>query len=378
MPTKRQVVVLTRQRPKPRRQRRNKRVQMIVQQKRAKPIPGISGLATDRAVRQFQMALRNPFSPDALGVRVIDSVCYPTTVSHLRFKVSCQTTAAGTFQAVILPFLHANMILNAGTTIGSPGVYPLNTAVSYAALQTDIRAFFSNYRIVTWGARVILTDANQTAKGVFTAAPVLLAGPVPGEDILGGAAATTTERILDAFSLPTPTEAIASMPGAVAVNAQDLMQRGELTMRGLAYSVTAYNMKSIRPLSNWSVNTAVGTVPYLVDLANNDFQHFETSSAYSGDGQLGYLLSVSGAPPSTSEFSLEFIYHIEGVPRPTSSVVMTSTPSPAGGTSTVERVLAAMTSAGDYFAMGTSVLDRLGKLGTQMYTFRNRARLLMR
>lgn len=332
----------------------------------------------DKAVRQFQAALRNPFCPDALGVRVIDSVCYPTTVSHLRFKVACQTTATGTFQAVILPFLHANMILNAGTTTGSPGVYPLNSSVSYVALQTDLRNFFTTYRIVTWGARIILTDANQTAKGVYTAAPVLLAGPVPGEDILGGTGATTTDRILQAFSVPTPTEAIASMPGAVAVNAQDLMQRGELTMRGLAYSVTAYDMKSLRPDSNWTVDTAVGTGPYLVDLANTDFARFEVSSAYTGDGQLGYLLSVSGAPASTSEFSLEFIYHIEGVPKPSAGVVMTSTPSPAGGTSTVERVLAAMTSVGDYFAMGTSVLDRLGKLGTQMYSFRNRARLMMR
>lgn len=223
---------------------------------------------------------------------------------------------------------------------------------------------------------MILTDANQTAKGVFTAAPFLMAGKVPGESTLA-VAAQNNSAILQAFGAPTPTEAIASMPGAVAVNAQDLMQRGELTMRGLAYTTTAYNMKSIGGTTSWTATAGffqsggLYSPPSSVTAA-------EASSAYTADGQLGYLLSVSGAPASTAEFSLEFIYHLEGVPQPSSGMVMTSTPSPAGTTTTVERVLAAMNTAGEYFAMGTSVADKLGRLGTQMYRFTNQPRLLLR
>lgn len=331
------------------------------------------------ALRQFQLALRDPFSPDALGVRVIDSVCYPTTVSHLRFKATCTTTATGTFQAVLLPFLHANSILAAGTMTGNPGVYAYNTSVSYVALPNALKTFYTSYRVVAWGVRIILTDSNQNARGTYTLAPVMLAGKVPGPAALGLTAANNA-AIMAAFGVPTPSEAIASMPGAVAVNAQDLMTRGEMLARGLTYSPTAFDMKAV---TNDGVVWSGGTKhfhqsPAIWDSATSVTSIVEQTTVNQGQGQLAYLLSVANAPASTAEFQLEFIYHIEGVPQPSSGVVMTSTPSPAGSTAVLERVLAAMTSAGDYFAMGTNVADRLGQLGTQMYRFRNAGRQLLR
>ena len=173
------------------------------------------------AVRQFQIALRNPFSPEALGVRAIDAVCYPTTVSHLRFKQTCTTTAGGAFTAVLLPFLHANMILVSGTATGAPGTYAGNANISYAVSGATLKSFFSACRVVSWGVRVILTDSNQNAKGTYTVTPVLLGGYVPGENICTVAAFNTTAQCA-AFGVPVPTEAIASMPSAVAVNARGI------------------------------------------------------------------------------------------------------------------------------------------------------------
>lgn len=333
------------------------------------------------AVKQFQLALRNPFSPDALGVRVVDAVCYPTTVSHMRFKVNCTTTATGTFQIALLPFLHANSILYAGTTTGNPGTYGLNTSVGYVTTGATLKTFFSCYRVAAWGVRVILTDSNQNAKGTYTMAPIMLAGNVPGENGLNGVAATGPAQLLSAFGCPAPVETIASMPGAVAVNAQDLMTRGELLARGLTYLPTAYNMKALNNTGVVFGGAGGDDVfiqgPGIWDTATKTTTLPEVNGMGQGDGQLAYLLSVANAPANTSEFQLEYIYHIEGVPQPSAGVVMTSVPSPAGSTSTIERVTAAMTSAGEYFAMGTQVLDRLGNLGTQMYRFRNRSRMLM-
>jgi len=330
---------------------------------------------TDSAVRQYRLTLRNPFHPDAMGVRVVDSVCYPTTVSHLRFKVACTTTATGTFQAAILPFLQANMILNAGTATGNPGVYANNTSVSYVASLSTLKNLYSSFRVVAWGARVILTDANLTAKGVYTVAPVLLGGLVPGEQTLS-VAATTTANIFANFNLPQPTELIASMPAAAAVNAQDLMQRGELLMRGIPYSVTAYNMKIPLPNASWSATTGFTQGGGLYASATGTWPYVEQTNANSSDGLVGYLLSVSGAPASTSEFSIEFIYHIEGVPQPSSGLNMASSPSPAGTTMTVEKILSSMHTAGEYFALGTTVASALGGLGSKAYSLYGKRRNL--
>lgn len=330
------------------------------------------------ALRQFQLALKNPFSPDALGVRVVDAVCYPTTVSHLRFKTTCTTSAQGTFQCVLLPFLHANVIVTAGSLTGNPGTYVNNTVVGYAATAGTLRGFFTCYRVASWGVRIILTDSNQNAKGTYTVAPVLLSGPVPGESTLSVAAAGTT-NILNAFAVPSPTETIASMPGAVAVNAQDLMTRGELVARGLTYLPNAYNMKQVSNTAQvWVGDQSFTPGCGLWKAAGSLMTNVETNDTNDARGQIAYLLSVANAPASTAEFQLEFIYHLEGVPQPSAGVVMTSTPSPAGSTSTIERVLSVMNSAGEYFEMGTQIADRLSTLGTQMYHFRNRGRMLLR
>ncbi len=322
------------------------------------------------AMRQFQLALRNPFSPDALGVRAIDAICYPTTVSHLRFKQTCTTTAGGAFQAVLLPFLHANMILAAGTTTGAPGVYGANTAVSYVTSGVTLKNSFTNLRVVAWGARIILTDSNLNAKGTYTLAPVMLGSVVPGESVLQTNAAANTAAICAAFGVPVPAETAASMPGAIAVNAQDLMAKGELLARGVMYNASAYDMKCVSG-SSTAWNGTLYCVPGqgLYNTVGPSFTNVETNNLAEARGQIGYLLSVNNAPASTAEFQIEFIYHVEGIPQPSQGVVMTSTPSPSGSTNLIERVLATIHTAGDYFALGTGLMGKLGDLGTKMYQF---------
>jgi len=327
--------------------------------------------SVSQAIRQYMYALRNPFSPDALGVRVVDSVCYPTTVSHMRYKVTCTTTATGTFQAVILPFLQASLILNAGTATGAPFVYAANPSIAYSTSASALKNTFTACRVVTWGCRIILTDSNQNAKGTYTVAPVLLGGYVPEESVLQVAAGTQA-AIYSAFGVPTPSETVSAMPSAVAVNAQDLMANGELVMRGLMYSPTAYNMKPICNTGQaWVGTTAFSQAGALFTNAGA-VTTYATNYLGEASGQLAYVLSVANAPASTAEFQLEFVYHLEAVPQPQTSVVMTSTPSPAGSTSAVESVLSSLNSAGEYFAIGTNVANAAMSLGTRMYGF-NRA-----
>ena len=83
MPPKNQVVIYAP--PSGRGSKKNKRkksktkvqtLAMVSIPRRRKPktkTPRMLGGET--AVRQYMLAMRNPFSPDALGVRVVDSVC---------------------------------------------------------------------------------------------------------------------------------------------------------------------------------------------------------------------------------------------------------------------------------------------------------------
>ncbi len=382
MPPKANQVVLYRakptRKPKPRGMKKAVRtVQFVTMPKRKKKTGPRKMPSMAQAMRQYQIAIRNPFSPDALGVRVVDGVCYPTTVSHLRFKASVTTSATGTFQAVILPFLHAGMIVQAGSVTGMPNVYPVNTQIGYAISAGTLATFYTQCRVSSWGCRVILTDSNQNAKGTYTVAPVMLGGYVPGETVCTqGAASTTT--ILKAFGVPSPTETIASMPSAVAVNAQDLMTRGELVMRGLPYGPDAYNMKSVNNQGiSWAANQMFFPNSGLWNAATGAVTSIEQNTLNEANGQIGYLISVANAPADTQEFILEFIYHLEGIPLPTSGLVNTASPSPAGSTNTVERILSTLTSAGDYFAMGTSVAQGVAALGTKMYQFRQSTRMLL-
>lgn len=350
---------------------------VVVKRKPSRPArPGVSR-APMTAIKQYRLALRNPFSPDALGVRAVDSICYPTAVSHIRYKLSCTSTAGGTFSMVILPFIHANSILQLGTASGSPGTYAANPSVGVGAFPSVLKTLYSQFRIVTWGARIILTDSNQSAKGTYTVAPVMLGGYVPGENILGQPAVSSAV-LQQCFGIQNFNESITGLPGAVAVNAQDLMANGELVMRGLPYSVTAYDMKPLTAAAvNWNVNQTVSQPPTLIDSVVTSSLG-EASGCGDARGQIGYCLYAANLPPSTQEFQIEFIYHLEAVPLANlGSVVTTSTPSPPGSTHTVEQLLAAMNTAGEYFALGTNIAERLGNLGTRMYQFRNAARRKM-
>jgi len=175
---------------------------------------------------------------------------------------------------------------------------------------------------------------------------------------------------------PLPDETIAALPAAVTFNAQDLMARGEVTMRGLPYSVSAYNMKvPVDESATWSGTAYLAdqflfnsTGPALVNFTNGQGLLHNTS------GMIGYCLSVNGAPASTAEFSLEFVYHLEGVPVGSSSAVATSTPSPAGSTTYVESIMTAMHSAQEYVGVGIQAGRALATAAALMGRYRQGSR----
>lgn len=326
--------------------------------------------ASSELVARFARALRYPFSPDTIGIRVPDAICYPTNTAHIRVKCACTTDSSGVWAGLILPLPTLSVINNSGSIAGVNG-YTANSTVGGVSTPTNLSAQFLTYRVVSWGFRIILNDTNTNAKGIYSLAPFFMPANMPGAAILNNSASTGPSYIETVCGLPIPGTAVAQMPSNVALNAQDLLARGEVVARGVPYLPTAYNMRTTNADSygtNWNMNKALGE-QFIADVsaatATIGQSVISRAEEHRTDGMIGYVLYANGLPVSTQEFTLEYVYHLEGTPVFTNAVVPTAVPSPPGSTTLVETAIKAVHKAGDFFAQGTAAFAGVNSaLGT--------------
>jgi hypothetical protein len=170
--------------------------------------------------------------------------------------------------------------------------------------------------------------------------------------------------------MPVPSSYLSQLPAVASFNAQDLLARGEFMVKGVPYLASAYNMRSPNNefvAYNSSANYYVAEQFIANATANPSTvpqNYWDRLECHGTDGWMGYAVYCNGLPASTQEFTLEFIYHLEGVPVVTSSSVPTSSPSPAGSTSTVERVLTGLHSANDYFSLGGRMFNAMAPIAS--------------
>ncbi len=337
--------------PKAQPQKRKKK------KKRAKRRKNQIGISPNcNATRQFYYALKWPFAPDALGVRVPDSICYPTTTAHLRQTYVCTSDAAGVWSGAFLPLPTASCIMNVGSI--SMTSYTANTNIGYVTTPANLAQTFRTYRVVSWGVRIIITDTNMNAKGVYRVAPVLMPIAVPSYGIINLFTASNVTQICACFGIPVPDVNLPNLPAVAVFNAQDMMATGDFLLRGVPVLPTAYDMKTVYDTPLWSAGKYIASTSLVTDAATPTFSGagaFGNYELHITKGQIGYVMYVSGLPATTASFAVEIVYHLEGVPQSTNVAVPTSTPSPAGSTAIIERVAAALHTAGEYFAMGQKV-----------------------
>lgn len=350
--------------------------------------PG-GGPATD-VYAQYKIALRDPFSASAEGVRLPDSFRYPTTAVKFKQRVTLTSTAAGEMGFTMLPNPLFCMQILAGAQSGFQTMGSNVKCCRMLSRGDMLVARYGQYRVVAWGFRLLMSDTAFAAKGIYTVAPV----PIPQNSFLDpdqmaqitmGVAPPT-----DYLGMPRPDSTTELLPHARTFNAQDLMNKGDFLAVGVPYDPSC---KDFRPVPDDS-NTAFGSLPLYAGVAAGSafvtalglpstIANAGTVNTLDMAGNIGFLIYGTGLPPSTNELSLEVVYHVEVVLNPTAGNIAASvgSPPPVGSTSILENIY---TGVKDVFYFDKEMLETTGRLGmkglqfaTSQYNRRNKVRALM-
>lgn len=325
------------------------------------PLVG-NGTSTQPDVRQYHLALTNPFHPGSVGARVPDSFVIPTVTYHVRSAILCNSNVSGTFSCAIYPSPCLSMTVALGTVSGGVTSFAANTSSYYIANPNTVSSVLTAYRVVSWGVRIVPKDTMFAAKGKFYIAVVPTTANAPSFNTLNTVTATDNDVIgeyLVGMGLQTGGMAqIVNQPSVRAFSAADLLRK-EIQLAGVPVSPSFYEFKGTMDRHvPWNTNQNLADEA-VFDTTTKLLVNATTAGRKdpgSIRGGCAFLLYATGLPPSTQEFDLELVYHLEGEPNlgaiPTGgSLVPSSMRVLHGSTSLVEQALSAAHTAGKVISM---------------------------
>lgn len=309
------------------------------------------------SVRQYKNALVNPFDTSAIGVRVPDAFAMPTVTYHVRGAATCYTDSNGTWFGALLPSPCFTLIQGAGTILGNLTNFAQNTACFFVANPTTLSAAFSEYRVVSWGLRILPKDTALNLKGKFYVAIAPTTANAPSWNTMNTVTATNNGVVGEyCFGYPITNSSfgpgIMNLPSCRTFTVQDLM-RGEIQISGLPINTSFYDFRGTadRVSNPWNTNQTLAdefvynTTPAIVNSTAGG-----RKDVASLRGGMAVMIQFSGGQPSANEFDIEYIYHLEGTPNSTSAdggaLIPSSARASTGNSFTVENVIAAAHMAG--------------------------------
>ncbi len=333
---------------------------------------------------QYRLALTDPFDPDAIGCRVADSWQTPTSTYHIRQAITITTNASGTASFAVLPspcytFLAHDPAFTGPTVTGlySFAQNPLNTATKagagYLTSPTALAYHMTEYRVVSWGLRFVAKDTAVSTKGKVYIAAVPTTENCPSWNTLD--TITGTPNSLGEYTLGMATSGfhdIVNLPGVRTFSMQDLL-RGEVAATGVPTNSIYYSFKGTSDRSNQAWNAAGDQ--YLADEIVYDSLTKGLVNATAGGrkdiaslrGGRAFIIHATGMPANTNEFDIELVFHIEGLPNITGTLVPSAMRPVVGNTSIVER---AISFASEAHRIITYIKDAVGAVsGTRALAF---------
>ncbi len=321
-------------------------------------------------VRQFQLALRNPFDARAIGARVVDSYMTPTVTYHIRGTVSVTPNSSGECQMAMLPSPVNTLVAPSsgnggpGTLTTSLGDFTQNTQGStvaggkYCFSPQSLADKLTEYRVVSWGIRLLAKDTAYNTKGKIFIAMVPTTDNAPSWAVLNnvtGTAASLGEYLIG-MSLADINK-IPNLPGVRCFSMQELL-RGEVMVVGTPTHSSYYAFKGTTDnnLTPWN------TGQYLMDegvfnsstgvMVNATAQGRRDPASLRGGRAI--IIWASGLPTSGNAFDIEFIYHMEGTPNLASSnnylqLVPSSMRSVTGSSALIEKCIGIASAASTLF-----------------------------
>jgi len=273
----------------------------------------------------YALALRDPFHASSNGVRVPDMFSAPTVTARISKRFTVTSDASGNVTLLCLPNATANAVVRQGVvSVGSSSWidWAGNIINSYGLINTDpsnLTGKMSNYRIVSWGVKVIDIASMTNASGTITVAKTCPTTNtfVPHQLAIGGATNMnpnmTFARFLGQAGIPytgtgstaiPDTASLVSLPEHKVYTGLELAQQG-VQIRSKPITSDAFNFKN------------VGDSYY----GDDPIPGVATGAIYVGDSSYARLngwelitLGGTGFPASTNVLDVELVYHLEGTP----------------------------------------------------------------
>jgi hypothetical protein len=332
---------------------------------------------------QFALALRDPFSPDALGVQVPDPYAFPTSPYHLHGEVQL-TAVSGV--AVFNPNPLQSMYTNASGNVVTTGMTATasNANIFKATTIANMGSICDTWRTVAWGIKISNNQAPLSATGRIVVFFIPATSQQMGYNLLENVALSASPYTVTTYGqIQTVLNSSATLqfPTAIEFSVSDLME-GEVEVSGLIYNSSFYVFRNGTDSNTASAtNNFGGLVDYTASTGVINQSDDPSITSMSGAAAIGvYWEGMSSS--SLANLNIEYIYHVETTP--TLSATSGATPVPSnpriskiGTTFEVETAMATQTpmSAVNFLSKGEKFLDRVssttvagGKALSNMYS----------
>jgi hypothetical protein len=324
---------------------RNSRVSIV----RPRLVAPRQRVNTNQAKSQFALAMRDPFSPAALGVTVPAPDACLSAPYHAR-GVTVMKSPNGFAGLLFTPNPLVSMLdflqdTGAATCVSSTGMssYGANPQLygisTYAALSTQGESF----RHVTGGLLLRNRQAPLSATGSFIIAQLPIGDTIPDYNTLtsyAASAGTLGAHITGEPSAYLLSSQTLSFPGAFRVDASDFL-RGDLLIPFSYNNASFFTFKNLASNPQaYSASLSVGD-----NVAWNSTTGVVTSGAQKDStrcqGGNCIIIYAEGCPTNIALLEIEYIEHLELLPVGSSGFVPGGTGRRlAGSTAAVEEGMA--------------------------------------
>ena len=311
----------------------------------------------------YAACLIHPFSPEAEGAQVPDMYSFPTQTAFMRRVLTVSTPsvtgtngALGALDFVVQPNLFGTVAFQANATVNnvvtggstwyastlantgasqpggnnnaSPPVSTAGFSEMGVCAASQVTSTFSRYRVVGWGIRVksVLPPLNQQGTVFIAKVPAL---EEFGAYASSGVTAGYWNDYLNYYELPQIdssgfiTTDIIRMQTAMSTEVAHMTLEEGIEVVGSVCSPLAFEWRDGKNVASLTTSGAgaqqgliiTNTAAANVAVLDQDF--------YRQGGWPAILFTARGLPtnPNVAIFTLEIIFHLEGVPQLGSTVI---------------------------------------------------------
>jgi len=272
-----------------------------------------------QSLSSFRAALSSPFEVYAQSARVPDMYSVPTATRHITRSLTLTTNASGELDIVILPSAFHHAISTRASIVGGSNWSTVDGGVLSGSLAFTTPSFLAqqlvNYRIVGYGVKVYGISSLNTTAGRAVLATVPISSWCNDTASVGG---QVSNRV-NTFGSPGQTLGAYGVPVASNVVAIQSLSSMPDSMETSLVALCEKPLYVIPKISSPESTMFRQSADFGIGFSITD----QTSASYVSSGDASYMrvaghnaviLTVTGAPASTSVLEVEIIYHLEGNP----------------------------------------------------------------